>query len=122
TGTIATTASYGLAFGAPPHLAADTPASTGANTWIVTEVKVKVGDTVKKGAILATADTADLRRQLVDAENTLRIAKIQLSNAQDAVDDASGTTANRAAKIGLYNAETQVSTTNHARRDLQAQI
>ena len=32
-----------------------------------TSVKVKVGDTVKKGAVLATADTTDLKRQLADA-------------------------------------------------------
>ena len=43
--------------GADPYLVTDTataPSST--TTWPVTEVKVKVGDTVTKGAVLATAE------------------------------------------------------------------
>ena len=33
-----------------------------STTWTATSVKVKVGDTVKKGEVLATADTTDLKR------------------------------------------------------------
>src|SRR5687767_5105289 len=50
TGTVATSASYGLAFGAPAHLAGeDAPAGTA--TWPVTDVKVAVGNTVKNGDV-----------------------------------------------------------------------
>ena len=66
TGTVATSTSYGVAFGTPAHLAGAATAA-GSTTWTVTTVKVKVGDTVKKGAVLATADTTDLKRQLADA-------------------------------------------------------
>jgi macrolide-specific efflux system membrane fusion protein len=121
TGAVATTASYGLAFGTAPHLAG-TAASGGSTTWKVTELKAKVGDTVKKGALLAAADTTDLKRQLADALNSVRVAKIQLADAQTTLDDASGTTAIHAARIGVYNAESQVSSANQTRQDLQAQI
>ena len=123
TGTVATTTSYGLAFGTPPYLAGSTAASGsgGSTTWTVKTLKVKVGDVVKKGAVLATADTYDLERQIADALKNVQVAKIQLSNAQDAVDNASGTTATRAAKIGLYNAESQLSSATHTWRDLRTQ-
>ena len=49
----------------PTSPAATPPA--GSTTWTVTDVKVEVGDTVKKGDVLATADTTDLKRQLADA-------------------------------------------------------
>ncbi|HEY8819249.1 MAG TPA: biotin/lipoyl-binding protein, partial [Candidatus Limnocylindrales bacterium] len=70
TGSVASSASYGVSFGALAHLAGATAASgsgSGSTTWRVTALKVKVGDTVKKGAVLATADTTDLKRQLTDA-------------------------------------------------------
>jgi macrolide-specific efflux system membrane fusion protein len=122
TGTVATTASYGLAFGGPAYLAGGTASSSsgtgGSATWTVKTLKVKVGDTVKKGAVLATADTADLNRQAADARKNVLVAKIQLSNAQDTLDNASGTSALRAARIGLYNAESQLSSATRTWEDL----
>ena len=77
TGTVATSASYGLTFGTQAHLAgADAPA--GSTTWTVTDLTVAVGDTVKKGDVLATADTTDLKRQLADANTAVDTARIQL--------------------------------------------
>ena len=46
--------------------------AAGSTTWTVTDLKVEVGDTVKKGAVLATADTTDLKRQLADANTAGR--------------------------------------------------
>ena len=124
TGSIATTVSFGLAFGSPPHLAGASASggSGGSTTWRVTQVGAKVGDTVKKDAVLAVADTTELQRQLDAATAAWKVAKIQLLIAQDTRDSASGTKAIRQAKIGLYNAQTQVSNSAHARQDLQAQI
>ena len=98
TGTVATTTSYGLSFGSVAHLAGGTAAS-GAATWRVSTVKVKVGDTVKKGQVLATADTTDLKRQLADATASLGTAKIQLTIAKEDLADASTTAATRQATI-----------------------
>src|SRR6266576_3332912 len=77
TGTVAATASYGVSFGSPVHLASASTAA-GSTTWRVSTLKVNLGDTVKKGAVLATADTTDLKRQLADATAALGTAKIQL--------------------------------------------
>jgi membrane fusion protein, macrolide-specific efflux system len=121
TGSIAASVSYGLAFGSPAHLAGATT-DGGSATWTVTDVKAKVGDSVKGGDILATADTAELRRQLADATSTLRSARIQLTIAEDDLDDASTTAAKRQARMSLYNARTQVSNAEKAQADLATSI
>jgi membrane fusion protein, macrolide-specific efflux system len=126
TGTLAASARYGLAFGADPYLVTDTstaPSST--TTWPVKEVKVKVGDTVAKGDVLATASTTDLRRDLTAAENTLASAQVSLRAAKTTLSDAEDadvTAQVRQAKIGLYNAENQVATARQAVTDLRTQI
>ena len=126
TGTVATSASYGLAFGSPAHLASTTAAAAnGSATWTVTEVKPKIGDTVKKGAVLAKADTTDLKRQLADATTAIDTAKISLRAAKTSLSDAN--TANvtaqiRQAKIGVNNAETQLNSARKTRDDLVEQI
>jgi macrolide-specific efflux system membrane fusion protein len=120
-GTIAAAISYGLAFGTPAHLAGSA-ADGGASTWTVKDLKVAVGDTVKKGQVLATADTTDLKRQLADATTALDSANIQLKIAKDELDNASGTAARRQARMGVNNGETQVSSAKHTRADLVASI
>jgi macrolide-specific efflux system membrane fusion protein len=124
TGSIASSASYGVAFGSPAHLAAaDAPA--GSTTWTASDVKVKVGDTVKQGQVLATADTADLKRQLADATTAVDTARIGLRAAKATLSDANDadvTAQIRQAKIGVNNAETQLSSAITARADLQTQI
>jgi RND family efflux transporter MFP subunit len=124
TGTVATTFSYGLAFGAPAH-PAGADAAAGATTWTVTDLKVAVGDTVKKGDVLATADDTDLKRQLAEATVALDTAKIQLRLAKASLtdaEDADVTAQIRQAKISVNNATTQVSDATNARNDLKAQI
>ena len=121
TGTVATTASYGTSFGSSAHLAGAT-ADGGTTTWRVTQVKVKVGDTVKKGDVLAIADTTDLKRQLTDATAALSNAKIQLTIAKEELADATTTAAKRQATMNRNNAETGVSNARKARADLINQI
>jgi macrolide-specific efflux system membrane fusion protein len=123
TGSVAASDSYGVSFGVPAHIAGATATGSGASTtWKVTSLKVKVGDTVKKGAVLATADTADLKRQVADATLQIQSAKIQLANANDALDAATTTAATRQAQMSVYNATTQVSDLRKTRDDLQTQI
>ena len=124
TGTVATSASYGLAFGTPAHLAGgDAPA--GSTTWTVTDLKVAAGDTVKKGDILATADTTDLKRQLSAANAAVDTARIQLRLAKASLsdaDDADITAQIRQAKISLNNARSQLADATTTRDDLKTQI
>ena len=123
TGSVAASNSYGVSFGVPAHIAGATTTGSGASTtWKVTSLHVKVGDTVKKGAVLATADTSDLKRQLADAVLSIQSAKIQLSNANDALDAATTTQATRQAQMSVYQATTQVSDLRKTRDDLQTQI
>jgi macrolide-specific efflux system membrane fusion protein len=86
-------------------------------TWPVKTVTVKVGDSVKKGQILATASTTDLQAQVDDASRAVGTANLQLEQAQTQLDNATTTDTIRQARIGLYNAETAVA---HARTSLTA--
>ena len=115
TGTIASTATYDLGFGAPPVLTTGSSAAAGSGTWTVTDVKATVGQAVKQGDVLATASTADLNGQLVMAQSSLRAARLQEKQARKALTDASGTDAIRQAKVGKYNAV-------NARRDAQQKV
>lgn len=133
TGTIAATTTYGLAFGETAHpSAASSSSSSSSNsgsgnssvTWPVSTVKVKVGDTVTKGEVLATADTSDLSSQILDADRANRIASTQLATAQDQYDAAAGTTtaAIRQARIGLYSAQTQSDQAKATLASLRAEL
>jgi macrolide-specific efflux system membrane fusion protein len=124
TGTVATSVSYGLAFGTPAHLAS-ADAAAGSTTWTVTDLKVAVGDTVKKGAVLATADTTDLKRQLTAANTAVSTAKIQLSLAKTSLSDAetAAVTAQiRQAKVSVNNATSQLADATKTRDDVKTQI
>ena len=122
TGTLAASESYGLVFGVAPYVVGDGDAPASTDTWPVTKVHVAVGDTVKAGDVVATADTTDLKRQLATATDDLRSAQIQLAIAQDTLDAATTTDAVRQAKLGLYGAQSQHSQATEARRAVQAKI
>ena len=126
TGTIEAAARYGVLFGADPYLVTDSATAPSVTAkYPVTKVDVKVGDTVKKGDMLATADTKDLERQLEAAQNSLASAKVSLRAANTSRDDAdaSGNTGQiRQAKIGQYSAENQVADAQQQVTDLKAQI
>jgi macrolide-specific efflux system membrane fusion protein len=126
TGTLETTASYGLVFGADPYLVeGDDAGPTSETTWPVTDVAVAVGDRVTKGDVLATADTTEVRAALDTATAELRSARISLRAAEDTLEDAEDadvTAQIRQAKIGLINAETQVADAKAKVEDLRAQL
>jgi RND family efflux transporter MFP subunit len=124
TGTIATTASYGLAFGVPARLITASSTSNGSSTttWHVKSVAATTGKSVKKGTVLAVADTTDLETQLADATSSYRAANTQLLIAKEQLADATTTDATRQARISVYNGELQVSQARQKRADLAAQI
>jgi RND family efflux transporter MFP subunit len=124
TGSVAASASYGVSFGVAAHIASTTATSagSGSTTWRVTSLKVKVGDAVKKGQVLAAADTSDLKRQLTDATAALSNATTQQTIAQENRDAATTTDTIRQTRIALNNAKTQVSDARKTRNDLETQI
>ncbi len=126
TGTLEPQAQFGLVFGADPYLlssGATAPSSTTA--WPVKEVKATVGATVAKGDVLATADTADLRRALVAAENDLGSARVSLSAAKTSLSDAKDanvTAQIQQARIGLNSAQNGLADAVQKVSDLKTQI
>ncbi len=124
TGAVAPSATYGLAFGADPGLVSGTTPAHGASTitWPVTKVSAAVGDRVTKGQVLATAATTDLQAQLDDANRALRVARLQLAQAETSLSNATTTAAIRQAKIGLYGAQTSQARAIASRDDLQAKV
>jgi membrane fusion protein, macrolide-specific efflux system len=123
TGTVAASTTYGLIFGSAPQLGASSSSSgSSGSTWRVDTLKVKVGDQVKKGQVLAKAATASLQAQLSQANATWNSARIQLAIAQDNRAAATTTSAIRQTQMALYNAQRAVSQANQSRLDVTAQI
>ena len=104
------------------HLSGASTGDTGTTSWTVKDVTAKVGDTVKKGAVLATGASADLSRQAEEATASWRSARIQLTIAQENLDAATTTYATRQAQMNLYNAQNQVSQAAQTRSDLLGQL
>jgi len=121
TGTIASTSTYVLGFGTAPRLS-DGTATAGSGTWLVDTVDAAVGQAVKKGDVLATASTDDLQAQLRIAGVSLAAARIGVSQARDALADASGTDIVRQAKVAYYNAMNGRRQAESTVADLEAQI
>jgi macrolide-specific efflux system membrane fusion protein len=125
TGTVGVTSAYGLVFGSTPQLVTSSSSSasgSSSTTWQVDSVAVKVGDSVKRGQLLAKAATAALQAQYDQATATWRSAKIQLAIADDQRVAATTTSAIRQANMAIYNAERSVSQAAQSRTDLAAQI
>jgi macrolide-specific efflux system membrane fusion protein len=123
TGSLRRATTYDLGFGVPPTVEdASGTGGGGSGTWSVSAVKVAVGDVVKKGAVLASADTAAVRRDLAAAQASLSAAKTQKTIAKTTLDDASGTDAIRQARIGYQNAVAQYTQAQGQVADLKTQI
>jgi RND family efflux transporter MFP subunit len=132
TGTVAASTRYGLAFGTTAQPLTDTTSTTtssssngSSTTWLVKSVAVKVGDSVKKGAVLAVGDTTDLKSQLTAATASRKSAELQLLLAKSQLttaDTAANTDQIRQAKVGVYTAENQLAQARTAENDLRTQI
>lgn len=108
TGSVRSAATYNLAFGSDPVLSTSTGSSSSSSTassagssagstgasssWLVTDVKVAVGDQVDKDEALAIADTASAQAAVDVANANLAVAMAKLT-----VDKAGLTGAERAA-------------------------
>jgi macrolide-specific efflux system membrane fusion protein len=120
TGAIASSKTWALVFGAAPDSAASQSGSAG--TWVVSGVKVKVGDQVKKGAALATASNADLKTSIATATNKVNTATIEVAIAQDARNAATTTAQIRQTRIALLNARDGLAQAKATLADLNAQL
>ncbi|HXI45652.1 MAG TPA: efflux RND transporter periplasmic adaptor subunit [Candidatus Acidoferrales bacterium] len=134
TGSVASTETYALAFGAKPVVTAASASSSSDSSgssnngsssgpsvaWPVTEVDVKVGDRVADGQVLAKAASTDLEAQIAEADLTAKSAAIQLKQAQTGLDNATTTDAIRQAKVGLYSAQSSKTRADTALAELVA--
>jgi membrane fusion protein, macrolide-specific efflux system len=126
TGSLAAATTYGLVFGAEPYLVTGSETAPQATrTWPVTDVRVKPGDIVKAGQVLATAATADAQRDLASATTDFRTASLNLVTAKQGLTDArdgGNADAERQALIQYYAAANQKSKASQARGDIQREI
>jgi macrolide-specific efflux system membrane fusion protein len=65
---------------------------------------------------------ADVRRQIVDAESAVTVARLNLTTSRDQFQDASAGAAKRQARIGLINARDQLRAALRTRADLKAEL
>jgi RND family efflux transporter MFP subunit len=126
TGTLASATSYGLTFGSAPFLIdGEGEAPAGDHTWPVTDVKVKPGDRVTAGQILASADTTELRRELTRATADLNAANLQLKIAKEQLEEARDDEDRDAIRQGLlqvYSMQSQASRAAEDRAAIRAAI
>jgi RND family efflux transporter MFP subunit len=124
TGSIASATTWNLAFGTPPTTgtASDSASAgqTDTGTWTARDVAVKVGDTVTKGEVLATATNPDLATKIAAATNDWTVSSLNEDTAHTAYDDATGDTAIRQARIAWLNARNQLATARQTLLDLKA--
>ncbi|MDP9270135.1 MAG: efflux RND transporter periplasmic adaptor subunit [Chloroflexota bacterium] len=132
-GTLGPVTRYGLQFGSAPQVLTSSSSSSSSassaasssgttSTWPVTIVKVSIGQSVKKGAVLATADSASVSEQLAQLANQLTVAQIQLAQASADLDAATTDQQTRQAQISYYNAKNQVAQLTSQKADTNAQL
>jgi membrane fusion protein, macrolide-specific efflux system len=109
TGSVASSETYGVAFGVVPWAVTDatatSPPAASTVTWTVVSLAVGVGDLVQAGDALAAAESAELEAMIADATRAAKSATLQLTQAENDLDDADSGAPKRQARIALYNAE-----------------
>ena len=127
TGAVAASAAWDLAFGVDPVTSGTTDNSSNASngsgdtgTWVVSELKAAVGDSVKKGQVLATATNPTLEASITAARNEWTVARLQEAQAKDAYDSATATATIRQTRSTWLSAVNQVASTLQTVRDLEA--
>jgi multidrug efflux pump subunit AcrA (membrane-fusion protein) len=97
TGTVAASTVYGLKFGASADIVSSSATTTGTGgstgssssssvTWPVKTVSATVGQSVKKGDVLAVADDSAAQLQLASVQATLASAQSKLATDQGGPD------------------------------------
>ena len=128
TGAVSAATSWSLQFGSAPTTGTASASSSSSNsstgatgTWTVSSVKVKVGETVTAGQVLATATNSDLAAAISAAKNNVTSANLQRLLAQEAYDNATTTDTIRQTRMSLLNATNGYEQSRSTLRDLQKQ-
>ena len=119
TGSIASSATWSLAFGSAPTTLAEPANASSDGAWTASSVAAKVGDVVTKGQVLATASNTILAADITAAKNDLTAAGLQQLQAQDAYDAATTTATIRQTRGSLLNAKNAVAAARAKLVDLQ---
>lgn len=121
TGTLEAAETEAVSFGAAPWIVdtdAAAPTLPGV-AWPVKTVDISIGDIVSAGDVLATANDADLEAQIADATRSQESAQLQVTQAEDDLDDADSGAPTRRAQIALYSAQSSLA---HAESALAALV
>lgn len=118
-GNLAAAETYGLAFGSDPALVSSSSSGSGGSsgTWLVKEVDAKVGQQVKQGDVLATADTTD-------EQNALDLAQANLASSQAKYDADMGgpsSTDQQSAQLSITQAQQQLDSAKKSRDNTTSQ-
>jgi RND family efflux transporter MFP subunit len=120
-GTVSAARTYGLAFGADPAIvdasSSSSSSSGSSSTWLVKDVSATVGQQVKAGDVLASADTTD-------EQNALDLAQANLSAAQAKYDADNGgptTTDQQSAQLSVDQAQQQLDAATKSRDNTASQ-
>jgi multidrug resistance efflux pump len=127
TGALSPVQRFDLAFGLPPALLApgsDRPTLSGIAKvrWPVLQVKVEPGQSVVKGAVLATASPTDAEAQLAQATSDLALARVRIGQAEADLKVATDPVKIHRFQTALANARADESTALHLQADLKAQL
>ena len=118
-GNLAAAQTYGLAFGSDPALVTSSSSGSGGSsgTWLVKAVDAKVGQQVKQGDLLATADTTD-------EQNALDLAQANLASTQAKYDADMGgpsSTDAQSAQLSIQQAQDQLAAAKTTRDNTASQ-
>jgi RND family efflux transporter MFP subunit len=127
TGALSPVQRFDMAFGLPPALLApgsDRPTLSGVAKvrWPVLQVKVEAGQSVVKGAVLATASPSDAQAQLAQATSDLALARVRIGQSEADLKLATDPVKIHRFQTALANARADESTALHLQADLKAQL
>src|SRR5689334_6859949 len=121
-GTVSAARTYGLSFAADPQIvdpssSSSSSSGTGTGTWLVQDVNAAVGQQVKAGDVLATADTTD-------EQKALELAQANLAAAQAKYDADNGgptSTDQQSAQLSVDQAQQQLDAATKSRDNTASQ-
>ncbi len=84
----------------------------------VVSIRKDIGDTVRKGDVIAALDTADLQLTLQNAQEDVAAAKASLASAQASLHDAQA--GQKSASAGVASAQAKLNSAQISEQDLQS--